>query len=230
MLVVSICLGVGCTPLSEVHPHIPSQELSADDRAEILIHLKARSSSSTTLRALYRASMQIDGERQPTLRYAVVAHKPDSLRIEILPTTSLYPLALLTSSGGRASYRDHANAEQVNELDERELLARYLHIPLQSSELISLLFGDVPAAYLSRPDLHLAREAETGRVILWLDDLTIYFVLAPEDFGVEVAEFRDLFSQSLKIRALISDHASHLFFKLPSFTLELTLIGQKKGA
>ncbi len=122
-------------------------ELPSSEAVSILKQLKEQDSSVNSFRALADVSMS-EKENTARFRQAIVALRPDKIRIETFPGTSFITLFLMAAKDGSAVMLEPGEERAFTAEDPGVLLKKAFKVPLTVPDLIPVLLGRVPSEEL----------------------------------------------------------------------------------
>jgi len=151
---------------------------------EALARLDLRSRDRRLLKAIAEIAVITETGRYP-LKLAILAWKPDSLRLEAIPVIGL-PNFFLAAHAGRLAVYLPGTGEYYTGAAVPENLARFFPLSLTVSDLVSLLTGGRPAFPVVEPQqvegfhegaayrLDISSRDRRIRQSLWIDGETGY--------------------------------------------------------
>lgn len=175
---------------------MPSSQLAetplAPQDAHALLHqLQLKDGEIHSMRGLWRATIQ-DGDGVQVLRYAISFIRPDTFRVEALPTAAAYTLQLLVVHGGEALFLDTGEKRAYRSSKPEELLQRMLHLSLQVEALEALLVARISGAILEQAirgeQFEIKRNEVSGEYRVVLGATT--YLINGADLLLNSAEFR----------------------------------------
>jgi len=141
----------GCATI----PPAPREPITAEAR-EIIARLDARAREFVSLRTLADVVVQQRGDRTH-LRGVLLAKSPTSVRFEALSPMGP-PLLIAAVHDGRITAYDATRNEGYSGPATAEVTGRFLHLPFEPADLVSIVAGapvppaDVRAASVLAPD------------------------------------------------------------------------------
>lgn len=147
-LMTSVLFLVSCAEHMKVPVIEPGgTELPSLEATAVLKQLKDQDSSINSLRALAEVGVS-EKENTAHFRQAIVALRPDKLRLETFPDTSFITLYLVAAKEGSAVMLEPGEGRALTSKDPAVLLRETYKLPLTVRNLISILLGRMPSEEL----------------------------------------------------------------------------------
>lgn len=148
----------GCAAKRTEKPEIiDAQELARLDK--IISQELVRRDSISSFRGLYRVLQVKDNERA-LFRYSLLLQRPDTVRLDIFPSTGAYTLGLFLSRGGHALALDPGNLRAMRSENSSRVIRALLGLPLSADELASVALGTFPIS-LARESFEVKRSSKS---------------------------------------------------------------------
>lgn len=144
LIVISMYFGSCASKGKLEQPVATGLPVSAEQLEALQTALQARANSYSSYKSLFRTRIQAEGEGGVSLRHAVVAREPASIRIEALPLQGAYALSIFVSLEGDAALFERESGEVRRGNFGRKLLKRMLGVNVEEKDLVALLAGDLP--------------------------------------------------------------------------------------
>ncbi len=174
-------------------PVIAGEKLGSLEKGHLLEKLRAIDMSVQSFRSLYRTRI-IDSNEKNSLRQAIVFSKPNRIRIESFPDNSFYTISLLIADDSGATLIDTTDHVAYQARDASSLLKRMLKIPVEASDLMSLILGHIPAQELDRllssSHSEVYRDPEKHEVHISLEEQEAYWLLDADSLLIKAAQYR----------------------------------------
>jgi hypothetical protein len=138
-----------------IPPEAGFVKLESGDQTTWKNKLLATSQQIKTFKAL--ANVRIKSkEGENSLRYAFVLNGEKYTRLEILPDQTFYTLGLLVINPQGYTYLDPEQRKAWQGNDALSVLRRFLHLPLESSDLLALITARIPQPWFGDKTLSLS--------------------------------------------------------------------------
>lgn len=200
-------------------PVIEGREISKDEAKKLLSKLKDKDTALQTFRALYKATLSIDGAEN-TGREALVFEKPQKLRVELFPPTSFYSLGLAVFGGKESWFID--TTEKIARRGEKNdnFLRSSLKIPVGVTELMSLATGTVPSELIDKitenNDAKVFYNESKNEYSIIEGDFYSYWNISGETLLTNRVDFRSRFDDTLSLRVIQGSYTGSVPYSLPS--------------
>ena len=181
-----------CSNFFSIKPaRVTGHELSGSSKSRLLAMIQQKSNDIKSFKALARVEV-IYRDRNSSLRYGLLAERPNFFRIEGLPLNGSYSLSVLTAYADRLQLVDHTNKTVTFGPLSRSSLEALLQIPADPNELIDYLAGVVPAltsTQLSK-DLRVFFDPELKKYYLMSSDMLNFWQIDSLSLRLEKAQFK----------------------------------------
>jgi hypothetical protein len=183
-----------CSNFFSIKPaRVTGHELSGASKSMLLAAIQQKSNDIKSFKALARVEV-VYRDRNSSLRYGLLAERPNFFRIEGLPLNGSYSLSVLTAFAERLQLVDHTNKTVTFGPLSRSSLEALLQIPADPNELIDYLAGVVPNfknAELSK-DLRVFFDPELKKYYLMSSDMLNFWQIDSVSLRLEKAQFKQV--------------------------------------
>ena len=204
VLVTFFFWGAGCASKQGIpFPKLHGAKASPEQYKELIAQLNLRDTKIAGYKTLFRSRIQPDGEGGFTIRHAVVARKPGSIRVETLPLQGAYALSIFVSLEGRVAVYD-AEEDSLTRGDlGRKMVKRILGINAEERDLIALLAGSLPPSQLDLRELspdEVFFDSRTGNYEIKKGKFSVYARLDSRTTVLRYFEARSAFSDNVTLQ------------------------------
>lgn len=229
LLLIALCnfLLISCSTLNFPRPQITGQKVNDP---QITASIIETSEKVKAVRLLASATVE-KGKELYTFRQIILAQKPDSVRIETLPSNLGVALNLLAASNGRAIFIDNnENIRKEGEANE-QFFQETFGLPISDKDFIYFLTGRVPDKLLLNNNHLIYSDADKENFQLVLPNFKQYWELDPVTKLAKKCQIRDQYKDKLIIdinykyqdTATVNSIPEIISFFIPKYDLRITL-------
>lgn len=183
MLMILVCF-TGCARVPR--PLLAPQQITGVEKEGLLKAIGAQDAALQSFKGLARGVLDEAGERA-IVRYVILFKRPESLRIEALPSTGAYTLSILAANPDGVVMVDPVNRRGYRSTDPAHALKTALRIPIPPRDLASYLLGLVPQGALHEA---LDVRSSPDGIQIVAGDFESYWLLDPKSLRLKRVELR----------------------------------------